>query len=404
MASTIRAHSLGSVQSSASPMSSEQRPHHPLVDQRVAAARVHRDRGAEARLRHLHAARPRPLQARPVDDGHGEHAAVGPADDARRAAGRRRGARAASAARPPRRRSARCSGCRAPARSRRGSRAAPTSRRSARRSRGRGTTAAQSRVEADTPWQPCISTTAGNGPGAVRADLDRGDGARCRRRRVREGHRGTGARCEEDRRGKRHPRVARHASSIHRTAGIESGHGTIPSARSSTATTSDPGATRRRSASGSLQEAWGPDLVARAPRVSAAPDARAAGTPFKGTLPRGGLAALRADVGRGRHHVHAVAARDDAGLQPAALEAAKCAAKQGDEVFERVAPGALRGVLHPQPRHRRPGRARARSSARPGADLVALRRRPSSRPRARRRSSPTTRRPSASTACARSRP
>src|SRR5437763_9327274 len=54
----------------------------------------------------------------------------------------------------------------------------------------------------------------------------------------------------------------------------------------------------------------------RAPRVPAASRARAAGA-VQGHLSRGGLAALRRDVRGRRHHVHAVAARDDAELEHA---------------------------------------------------------------------------------------
>src|SRR5215813_3169100 len=54
----------------------------------------------------------------------------------------------------------------------------------------------------------------------------------------------------------------------------------------------------------------------RASRLSAASDACAAG-PLQGNVSRGGMAALRRDVRGRRHLVHAVAARDDAELEPA---------------------------------------------------------------------------------------
>src|SRR5262249_44040708 len=54
----------------------------------------------------------------------------------------------------------------------------------------------------------------------------------------------------------------------------------------------------------------------RASRLSAASDTRSAGA-LQGNVSRGGMAALQRDVRRRWHLVHALAARDDAELEPA---------------------------------------------------------------------------------------
>ncbi len=146
----------------------QERARHLLVDQRIAAARVEADRRAKARLGQHDAASSGALEARSVDDGDGEHAAVRPADDThpRRidvGLGLQEPERADRVVESlgVRRRPA-CSAS-TPCLSRRGVQLS-TSNATYPCSRNQRD---HSWFDSEMPAQPCRSTTAGNGPGPV---------------------------------------------------------------------------------------------------------------------------------------------------------------------------------------------------------------------------------------------